>query len=71
MEVRVRGALRNMKISTLLTAACVAFQGTAAAAVSGKPSTFIRDYDKRDLLQDVVSLPFKPVCDYVYDLNDT
>ncbi|OBT46573.1 hypothetical protein VE00_01868 [Pseudogymnoascus sp. WSF 3629] len=50
-----------MKISTVLTAACVAFQGTAAAAVSGKPSTFIRDYDKRDLLQDVVSLPFKPV----------
>ncbi|OBT75836.1 hypothetical protein VF21_04385 [Pseudogymnoascus sp. 05NY08] len=50
-----------MKIATLLTAACVAFQGTAAAAVSGKPSTFIRDYDKRDLLQDVVSLPFKPV----------
>lgn len=47
-----------MKIATLLTAACVAFQGTAAAAVSGKPSTFIRDYDKRDLLQDVVSQPF-------------
>lgn len=60
-----------MKISTLLTAACVALQGTAAAAVSGKPSTFIRDYDKRDLLQDVVSQPFKPVCDYIYGLNDT
>lgn len=59
-----------MKIATLLTAACVAFQGTAAA-VSGKPSTFIRDYDKRDLLQDVVSQPFKPVCDRDYDLNST
>ncbi|KFY87587.1 hypothetical protein V500_06879 [Pseudogymnoascus sp. VKM F-4518 (FW-2643)] len=55
LVVRIRGALRNMKIATLLTAACVAFQGTAAAAVSGKPSTFIRDYDKRDLLQDVVT----------------
>lgn len=60
-----------MKIATLLTAACVAFQGTAAAAVSGKPSTFIRDYDKRDLLQDVVSQPFKSVCDRDHDLNST
>jgi hypothetical protein len=60
-----------MKIATLLTAACVAFQGAAAAAVSGKPSTFIRDYDKRDLLQDVVSQPFKPVRDSNYDLNGT
>ncbi|KFY31041.1 hypothetical protein V493_01453 [Pseudogymnoascus sp. VKM F-4281 (FW-2241)] len=55
LAVRDREELRSMKIITLLTAACVAFQATAATAVSGKPSTFIRDYDKRDLLQDVVT----------------